>query len=911
MTLTAGTQLGHYEITARLGAGGMGEVYRALDTRLDRAVAIKVLPAEFANDADRLRRFEQEARATSALNHPNILTVYDIGTASTELGGAPFIVMELLEGEELRARLNDGALPVRTALDYAQQIAAGLSAAHEKGITHRDLKPENLFVTTDGRVKILDFGLAKLRPPRNVSAGSDVATLKQLTNPGTVMGTVAYMSPEQVRGEEVDHRSDLFSFGLILFEMLRGERAFQRETMAETMAAILKEDAPELGETNAKISPQLERLVRRCLEKKPERRFQSASDLTFALETLLTPSDSRPAPQPLSEPLSKPMSQLDAAMALPRASRGKWLVTLGALGALLAIAVTAFLLGRSWSGTNASAALRRVNIPLVTPLALGRFCPLGIGRTALALSPDGSLLVYAGEQNGKWRLFARPLDSFEARPIPGTEGAYAPFFSPDGRSMAFFAANTLQKVSLEGGQPVTLCEARNAHGGAWGPDDTIIFADAEGGKLLRISASGGEPRQAISRDGLAATIWGFSSPEFLPDGDTVLVTLWQSPNPDNYKIAAFSLKSGKLHVVVEGGVNAHYLSTGHLVYARSATLIAAPFDVRTAKVTGPGITLVENVRSEEWGSVQYALALDGTLVYVSGGPAWFSKLVWADRSGGASPIAAPARAYQNFSLSPDGQRIALEISEATSDIYLYEFAHGGLIRFTNDGNNGYPRWTPDGKAVTFSRYTTSGLDVISKSVDSGSEVKLISREIGDFQAWAPDGKKLVFMQAAPETGLDLWMKSGDQPPLPWLVTPFREMLAAFSRDGKYIAYTSDESGQYEIYVRPASGEAARWQISTEGGEESLWSKDGRELFYRNGPKWMAVAITTSPQFKASAPRILFEGPYRNVRGVSYDVAADGRFLLLEENYKQPPTTQLQAIFNWSEEVKRRVPAGSK
>jgi serine/threonine-protein kinase len=693
--------------------------------------------------------------------------------------------------------------------------------------------------------------------------------------------------------------------------MLRGERAFQRETMAETMAAILKDDVPELGETTAKISPQLERLVRRCLEKKPERRFQSASDLTFALETLLTPSDSRPAPQPLSEPLSKPMSQLDAAMALPRASRGKWLVALGALGALLAIAVTAFLIGRSWSGTNASAALRRVNIPLATPLALGRFCPLGIGRTALALSPDGSLLVYAGEQNGKWRLFARPLDSFEARPIPGTEGAYAPFFSPDGRSMAFFAANALQKVSLEGGQPVTLCEARNAHGGAWGPDDTIIFADAEGGKLLRISASGGEPRQAISRDGLAATIWGFSSPEFLPDGDTVLVTLWQSPNPDNYKIAAFSLKSGKLHIVVEGGVNAHYLSTGHLVYARSATLIAAPFDVRTAKVTGPGITLVENVRSEEWGSVQYALALDGTLVYVSGGPAWFSKLVWADRSGGASPITASARAYQNFSLSPDGQRVALEISEATNDIYLYEFAHGGLIRFTNDGDNGYPRWTPDGKAVTFSRYTTSGLDVISKSIDSGSEIKLISRETGDVQSWAPDGKNLVFMQAAPETGLDLWMKSGDQPPRPWLVTPFREMLAAFSRDGKYIAYTSDESGQYEIYVRPASGEGARWQVSTEGGEESLWSKDGRELFYRNGPKWMAVAITTSPQFKASAPRILFEGPYRNVRGVSYDVAADGRFLMLEENYKQPPTTQLQAIFNWSEEVKRRVLAGSK
>jgi eukaryotic-like serine/threonine-protein kinase len=826
--------------------------------------------------------------------------VHDFGTHE----GAPYIVAELLEGEELRAQLNEGALPVRKAVEYAQQITAGLAAAHEKGVVHRDLKPENLFVTKDGRVKILDFGLAKLRPQK-LSGGvdSEAPTLKPLTNPGVVMGTVGYMSPEQVRGQDADHRSDIFSFGMIFYEMLSGKRAFNGVSVADVMSAILKEEPPELGETNTKISPQLEKIVRRCLEKKPERRFQTASDLGFAIEALSTPSGSRPTLQPAS--------LLETAAALPRAQRRTWLVAAGALFALLATAVMAFLIGRSWSVSSVPAAVRRVTIPLATPLALGKFCPLGVGRTSLALSPDGSLLVFAGEQNGKSQLFARTLDSFEARPIPGTEGAYAPFFSPDGRSIAFFAANTLQRVSLEGGQPVTLCEARNAYGGAWGPDGTIIFADAEGGKLLRISASGGEPRQAVSEDGFGVTIWGLSSPEFLPDGDTVLLTLWQSPNPDNYKIAAFSLKSGKFHIVVEGGMNAHYLSTGHLVYARSATLIAAPFDVRTAKVTGPGVTLLENVRSEEWGSVQYTIAPDGTLVYVSGGPAWFSRLVWVDRSGATSPITAPARAYQNFSLSPDGQRLALEISEATSDLYLYEFARDGLIRFTNEGNNGYPRWTPDRKAVTFSRRTTGGIDAISKTIDSSSEVKLLSGREGDIQSWSPDGKSLLFMQVTPETGLDLWMKSGDQPPRPWLVTPFREMLADFSRDGKYVAYSSDESGQHEVYVRPASGEGARWQVSTEGGEEALWSKDGRELFYRNGPKWMAVAVTTNPQFKASAPRMLFEGPYRNVRGVSYDVASDGRFLMLEENYKQPPTTQLQAILNWSEEVKRRVPAGKK
>jgi Tol biopolymer transport system component len=894
-TISPNTTLAHYIITSKIGAGGMGEVYRARDTRLDREVAIKILPANYATDADRLKRFEQEARATSALNHPNILTVYDIGTHE----GSPYIVAELLAGQELRDQLNEGLLSERKAIDYAQQIAQGLAAAHNKGITHRDLKPENLFVSTDGRVKILDFGLAKLRPQRNEAISSEIATEKQITDPGTVMGTVGYMSPEQVRGQTADHRSDIFSFGSILYEMLSGQRAFRRETMAETMTAILKEEPPELSETNAKINPALEKIVRHCLEKKPERRFQSASDLGFAIEALSTASSTQST------------TQLDTPV-LPRANRRISLITAGVLLVLLGTVLAAFLISRLWSRSGAAAtAVRRVAISLTTPLALGKYCPLGIGRTAVALSPDGSLLVYAGEQNGKSQLFVRRLDSFDARPIPGTEGAYAPFFSPDGRWIAFFAANTLQKVSLQGGQPVTLCESRTSHGGAWGPDDTILFADGEGTRLVRISASGGEPKTIVTLGELNQGDWGFSTPEFLPDGDTALVTVWRTNNPDNYRIGALSLKTGKLRIVVEGGVNPHYLSPGLLVYARGATLIAAPFDVRTTTVDGPGVALIENVRSEEWGSVQYTLAHDGTLVYVSGGPAWIGKLVWADRTGATTPIAAPARAYQNFSLSPDGQSVALELSEATRDIYLFEFARGGMIRFTNDGENGCPRWTPDGKQVTFWRRKAGGFDIISKAIDSGSEAMFMSRATGELQSWSPDGKTLVFMQNTPETSLDLWMKSGDLPPRPWLVTRFRELLATFSRNGKYVAYTSDESGQYEIYVRPASGEGAKWQVSSEGGEEPLWSKDGHELFYRNGPKWMAVDVTTDPQFKAGTPHMLFEGPYLNVPGVSYDVAADGRFLLLEENFKQPPTLQLQAIFNWGEEVKRRVPAGSK
>lgn len=576
-----------------------------------------------------------------------------------------------------------------------------------------------------------------------------------------------------------------------------------------------------------------------------------------------------------------------------------------------AMALTAYLFGRAGSFSGAGAIPRRANIAISTPLALGKYCPLGVGRTAVALSPDGSLLVYVGEKDGAPVLMARPLDSFEDRYFPGTEGAYAPFFSPDGRSIAFFANNELKRLSLDGGHPVTLCEARNAHGGSWGPDGTIIFADGEGGRLVRIPASGGQPVPAFRREGLSAAIWGFSSPEILPDGDTVIATFWNSPNPDKYKIGIFSLRSGGSRVLVEGGMNPRYLPTGHLVYSRSSTLIAAPFDAREGKITGPEVTLAENVRSEQWGSVQYTLGNDGTLIYVSGGPAWIGKPVWVNRGGAATPIAAAARSYKNLSISPDGQRLAVEVSEGSQDIYLYEFARGNLTRFTNTGENGSPRWFPDGTAVTFAHFSATGTDIVSKSIDSGAEKVLISVQTGgDMQSWSPDGKNLLFLQMTPDTGLDLWSKTGDQNASPWLVTPFREALAEFSRDGRYVAYVSDESGQYEVYVRPFSGETGKWQVSTAGGEEPIWSRDGRELFYRDGQKWMSVEVATSPQFKAGPPRLLFEGPYLNIRGTSYDVAADGRFLLLEENYKQSPTTQLSVVFNWSEEVKRRVPTGS-
>lgn len=585
----------------------------------------------------------------------------------------------------------------------------------------------------------------------------------------------------------------------------------------------------------------------------------------------------------------------------------RWLVVFITLSAT---AFAAFMIGRTSRVPDAGSSLRSASISISSPLALGKYAPSAVGRTAVALSPNGTTLVYVGEHEGKSRLVARPLDSFNERPLPGTEGAYAPFFSPDSRSVAFFADNKLQRVSLDSGQPVTLCEARNAYGGAWGPDDTIVFIDSEGLNLVRISASSGESLPAIQQEGLPATIWGFSSPEILPDGDTVLVTLWESPNPDKYKIAAFSLRSGAPRILVEGGVSPRYLPSGHLVYGRSSTLIAVPFDVRTLSITGPEITLVENVRSEEWGAVQYSIAQDGTLIFVAGGPAWIARLVWADRKGSITPLNAPARAYKNIQISPDGRSIAVEIADATQDIYIYDLDRGGLTRFTNNGNNGYPRWTPDGTALTFSRHTARGLEIVSKSISSGAEQVLVTRNTGDLQSVSPDGKHILFLQVSPESGLDQWMLSEGEPPRPWLSTPFSEILPTFSPNGQYVAYVSDESGQYEIYIRPFSGESARRQVSTGGGDDPVWSKDGRELFYRNGQKLMAVNVSTSPQLKAGTPELLFEGPFLNIAGTSFDVSADGRFLLIEEYFKQPPTTQIQVVFNWSNEVKRRVGAGN-
>jgi eukaryotic-like serine/threonine-protein kinase len=891
MTLMPNTRLGPYEILAPLGAGGMGEVYRARDTRLDRIVAIKVLPDHLATHPELRQRFEREARAVSSLNHPHICTLYDVGHQD----GLDYLVMEIIEGESLADRLIKGPLPADQVLRFAIQIADALDKAHRAGIVHRDLKPANIMLTKSG-TKLLDFGLAKVQTGDSgiVSSVTSLPTERHsLTGEGTILGTFQYMAPEQLEGREADTRTDIFAFGVVVYEMITGKKAFTGKSQASLIGAILHTEPPAISTIQPMTPPALDRVVKRCLAKDPDDRWQTARDLTMELAWI-------------SEGASQPALPLPMLSRRQSRRRVLW-ASVGLAIAAIAVALIFWLAGRSTSAPSTSRSVKRLTIKLpdAEPLALAKFGPLGIGRTSVALSPDGSLLAYAAERNGKSQLFLRALSQFDARPIPGSEGASSPFFSPDGRSLGFFSDSKLKRVSVQGGEPVTLCEARMPHGGSWGPDDTIVFADSEGVSLSRVSASGGSKEVLPNKSEDRAFY-----PQFLPGGKTVLYSINTQYNPDYGKIVALTLATGERRVVLEGGANPRYSASGHIVFARAGAILAAPFELSRLEVTGPAVTLIEGIRIEEWGAAQFALATEGTLVYVSGGPAWIGKLTWVDQQGISKPFAAPAQAYGPVSLSPDSQRLAVQVTGATSDLWIYELARGTFTRLTVEGLNYRPLWTPDGRGIVYYRISSPDQLQLVRQIADGSdapEVLITSKHTSLPGSWSPDGKLLAFQDHHPETGFDLWTlpMEGDRQPISWLKTKFNEWGPVFSRDGKWIAYISDESGQYEVYVRPYPGPGGKRQISTTGGEEVLWSRDGRTLYYREGVKFISVAIQTQPEFRADAPKVMFEGPYLNVPGVSYDVAPDGQhFLMIEENQKQAPTTQLNVVLNWFEELKR-------
>jgi serine/threonine protein kinase/Tol biopolymer transport system component len=895
MTLAAGTKLGSYEVVAAIGAGGMGEVYRAHDTKLGRDVAIKVLPEAFAHDPERLSRFQREAKMLASLNHPNIATIHGL----EQSGDTSYLVMELVSGETLAERVKAGPLGIEEALKIAVQIAEALEAAHEKNIIHRDLKPANVKLTPEGKVKVLDFGLAKAfagdaanDDPSNSPTLSAAATMQ-----GTILGTAAYMSPEQARGKACDKRTDIWAFGCVLYELLTRGQAFHGETTTEILAAVLR------GEPDWQALPDttplsIRALLRRCLQKEMNKRARDAGDLRIEIEEALA--------APVAAETVRPAKGIRALWRRP--------LILG-LGALLFGAVIASLATWNLKPSPSPMPVSRLTITLppgqqLTSLENG---------PALAISPDGTRLAYSALKGGTQQLYLRAMDSLEATPIPGTEGAMNPFFSPDGQWVGFFAGGALKKVSVSGGVAVTLGVASNPGGASWSSQGMITFAPTQVGALEQVQEAGGTPQSLTHFEkGDSTHRW----PEFLPGGGALLFAA--APNSINFSIgqvAAQMVGTGERRNLIQGGMSPRYAPTGHLVYAQGGSLMAVPFDPQRLTTTGTAIPIVEGVLQSPFsGAVQYGFSNSGSLVYVSGGvQSAQSRLVWISRKGTEQPLAAPPRAYLNPRLSPDGLRLGVTITEQDSYIWLYDL-RDTFTRLTFEGNaNNGAVWTPDGKRIAFSSNPKGGpLNLFWLLADGGGGLERLttSQYLHAPMSWSPDGKLLAFFEVNPHTQRDIWvLRMSDRKALPFLQTPFNEAVPRFSPDGRWLAYISDESGRYEIYVQSYPGPGGKWQISTEGGTEPAWNRNGRELFYRSGDKMMAVDIATQHGFAAGTPRMLFEGRYEQAPfpSTNYDVSPDGqRFLMLKPNESaEAAPTQINVVLNWFEELKRRVPVGTK
>jgi serine/threonine protein kinase/Tol biopolymer transport system component len=897
MAILPGRRLGPYEILSAIGAGGMGEVYQAHDTKLGRDVAIKVLPEAFAHDAERLARFQREAKMLAALNHPNIATIHGL----EQSGGTSYLVMELVSGETLADRIKrDAKIPVEEALTIAKQIAEALEAAHEKGIIHRDLKPANVKVTPEGKVKVLDFGLAKAFA--GDAASDDLSNSPTLsaaaTMQGVILGTAAYMSPEQARGKACDKRTDIWAFGCVLYELLTGKQAFHGETTTEILAAVLRGE-PDWGALPEPTPSTIRALLRRCLQKDVNKRARDAGDARIEIE------------EALAAPVTAELSTAAPTKGIRNLGRRALILGLGAL--LLAAAVASLATWNLKPSPSQPVTRTVIDLPPGQQLA-----GLDSGP-ALALSPDATHLAYVARQGGTQQLYLRAMDSSEAKPIPGTEGAVSPFFSPDGQWLGFFAGGKLMKVSVSGGAAVTLGDALQPRGASWGSQGMIAFAPQNISTLQQVPDAGGPP-QPLTR--FEKEEFSQRWPEFLPGGKAVLFTAGPTAITfANSHVAVQSVGTGQRRNLVQGGMSPRYALTGHLVYAQGASLMAVPFDPQRLAFTGAAVPVVEGVQqSPVSGAAQYSFSSTGSLVYVSGGAqSAQSKLVWVNRNGAEQPVAAPAHTYLGPHLSPDGRRVAVTTTEQESQTWLYDLSRDTLTRFTFEGNyNLIPVWTPDGKRIAFESAKEGPPNLFWQLADgSGGLERLTTSEYVNAPfSWSPDGQLLAFIEVNPTTGFDIWvLRLSDRKAQPFLRTRFNETAPRFSPDGRWLAYVSDESGRFEIYVQPYPGPGGKWQISTEGAMDPVWNPNGRELFYRSGNKMMAVDIATQPSFVAGKPRMLFEGPYvlPSVPISNYDVSPDGqRFLMLKPSEAgEAAPTQINVVLNWFEELKRRVPAGTK
>jgi Tol biopolymer transport system component len=938
MPLTSGARLGPYEIVAPLGAGGMGEVYRARDTRLDRTVAIKILPEVLAGDPQFRERFEREAKSVSTFNHPNICAIYDVGRDRD----IDFLVLEYLDGETLATRLEKGALALSDALRTAIDIASALDTAHRHGIVHRDLKPGNVMLTKGG-AKLLDFGLAKMAPfgvLSQVGSTTPPTATTPLTAQGSLLGTYQYMAPEQIEGQDADARTDIFAFGTVLYEMVTGRKAFQGKSQASLLGAILKDEPPPVSQVQPVSPPALDYLVRTCLAKDPENRFQTPHDLLLSLRWI-----------------AEGGSGVRPGSGVPRRTwRDRTLWIAGAIVAVVLGGVGGWLV-------KPAPHFSRVVSRLVYPLPAGqRFTRTG--RRVVAISPDGTKLAYVANS----QIYVRRLNELEAQPIRGSaEDPFDPVFSPDGESIAYFVPatvsrgaplgiplprdpgsapstwGTLKKISVSGGRPVTLCSAAPPFGVSW-QNGTITFGQTReaNGRILAVPDTGGTPRTLVTVDARQGE--RVSHPQLLADGQRVLFTLGHATGWDDATIVVQALATGARQVLVRGGTAGRLVPSGHLIYSQGATVYALAIDLTSFEVRGNPVAMIEGIIGvTPTGEGQFAVSDNGTLVYAQGqagsggrllddnnatygpgSPERQRTLVWVDRQGHEQPIAAPPRAYEYPRLSPDGSKIAVTARDEENDVWIWDVAHETMNRLTfGPALDRDVAWTPDSRHVIFGEYAARfASNLFRKATDgTGPTERLTDIKDGVVlpQSVSTDGKFLIFRQGFGGTNYDLMVLPldpaiGDRHPRALIQTEFDEYGGEISPDGHWFAYQSNETGAFEVYVRPfPTREAVVWQISSGGGSAPAWSRDGRELFYigRGSAHLVRVPVQAAvSSFGVGKAQTLFDlTPYvlfEVARSRTYDVSRDGRFLMIKNGTGTAQTPMLVIVSNWFDELKVRM-----
>ncbi len=914
MSLAVGMRIGSFQIVGPIGAGGMGEVYRARDTKLGRDVALKILPATFAADPERLARFEREARMLASLNHPHIAQIHGFEEGQALAPDAPpvrALIMELVEGEDLAHRLTRGPIPMREAIAIAQQIAEALAAAHELGVIHRDLKPANVRIRDDGTVKLLDFGLAK---PTDAGSGLFDAALDNsptisspaITGRGVILGTAAYMAPEQAKGKLVDKCADVWALGVVLYEMLSGRRPFRGSDSTEVIAQILERE-PDWSTLPRETPPHVRRILQRCLQKDPRRRMRDCGDVMLELGESVTETSA--------------------------SSSSSWQLRTAAAGiAGIALGVAAALLGGAM----------RVPGSAVASLKPGRFAFIETaerldnqGRLPIAISRDGRHVVYSGNQ----QLLVRSLDELTPRPIAGTEAvatptgergntgfAVQPILSPDGESVAYMQGSQLKRVAVAGGVPAVICTCAGQYGATWSEDDSILLAYRAGGQgdrvgqqangVWRVPAAGGTPELLIAATPNQLVLF----PQLLPGGKQVLFTLTKGAHWNQSDVVVQSLANGERRVLIEGGIDGRYASSGHLVYGKDGVIHAVKFDPVSLQVSGTATPVLDGVAQQTsagaWGGFAYSISDEGTVVFL---PAEYAairrSLVWIDRAGREERLAAEPRAYQYPRFSRDGQRVVLDMRDQQNDIWSWDLVRATLTRVTQGRYAGGPAiWNDAGDAVIFGPDVDGIINLHAQSVTGGSPRRLATSPNTQFaDDLTPDGQWLVLAERDSKTGYNLrrLAADGSGAPVDLLSTPFNELNSDLSPDGRWIAYQSDESGRFEVYVRPYPDvNGGRWQVSATGGTRPLWGRDGRELFFLDTSRRMiAVAVQHAPVMSFGTPRTLFETAQLGLEGQqrNFDLSPDGTRFLMVRNL--PPPAGVPAVVliqNWFEAIRTRV-----